>query len=133
MTAESLADCSVCDCCGLNHDSTQVVVSRGNPSARLMLIGEAPGAREDVLAEPFVGRSGKVLDQLLVDVGINPCNDVYICNAVKCRPPNNRRPLKAELFFSYTQKYYYQLSDQAQLYYQILLALQQHQFFYYLF
>ncbi len=97
MAAELPSDHLFCDCCGLSQPSNQVVVSRGNPSARLMLIGEAPGANEDALGEPFVGRSGKVLDQLLKDAGINPFDDIYICNAVKCRPPKNRRPSKHEL------------------------------------
>ena len=100
LVADSLSDHSICDCCGLNQPSSKVVVSRGNPSARLMLIGEAPGASEDALGEPFVGRSGKLLDQLCLDVGINPSEDLYICNAVKCRPPKNRRPSKDELFSS---------------------------------
>ena len=76
------------------------MVSRGNPSARFMLIGEAPGAMEDALGKPFVGRSGKLLDVLLNDVGINPDRDVFICNVVKCRPPKNRRPTKDELLLS---------------------------------
>ena len=101
MAEQPLFSNPLCGCCGLSHSSTQVVVSRGNPSARLMLIGEAPGATEDALAEPFVGRSGKLLDQLFEDVGINPLNDVFICNAVKCRPPKNRRPSKAELLSSF--------------------------------
>ena len=100
MSAKLLADSKSCECCGLNESSIQVVVSRGNPLARLMLIGEAPGAREDALGEPFVGRSGKVLDQLLKEAGINPLHEIYICNAVKCRPPKNRRPSKAELLAS---------------------------------
>ncbi|WP_320667895.1 uracil-DNA glycosylase [Prochlorococcus sp. MIT 1307] len=100
LEAESLVSQLLCDCCGCNQSSTQVVVSRGNPGARFMLIGEAPGAREDALGEPFVGRSGKVLDQMLINVGINPSKDVFICNAVKCRPPKNRRPSKAELLSS---------------------------------
>ena len=100
MAEQPLSGNLLCGCCGLSHLSTQVVVSRGNPSARLMMIGEAPGATEDALAEPFVGRSGKLLDQLFEDVGINPLNDVFICNAVKCRPPKNRRPSKAELLAS---------------------------------
>ena len=90
----------VCDCCGSNQSSTKVVVSRGNPSARFMVIGEAPGAKEDAIGQPFVGRSGKLLDLLLNDVGINPHRDVFICNAVKCRPPKNRRPSKQELLSS---------------------------------
>ena len=100
MAAESFSDQVACDCCGVNESSIQVVVSRGNPSARLMLIGEAPGAMENKLGQPFVGRSGKVLDQLLKEVGINPHHDVFICNAVKCRPPKNRRPSKSELLSS---------------------------------
>ncbi len=62
-----------------------------------MLIGEAPGSKEDELGIPFVGRSGKLLDQLLESVGFNTESDVYICNLIKCRPPNNRRPSKSEL------------------------------------
>ena len=62
-----------------------------------MVIGEAPGATEDLLGMPFVGRSGKVLDSLLEAAGFDLKNEVYICNAVKCRPPNNRRPNKFEI------------------------------------
>ena len=100
MAAESVAGNFICDCCGQNQPSSKVVVSRGNPSSRLMLIGEAPGASEDASGEPFVGRAGKLLDQLCTEVGINPSEDVYICNAVKCRPPKNRRPSKNELLSS---------------------------------
>ena len=75
----------------------RVVISRGAATAPLMLIGEAPGAREDTLGQPFVGRSGQLLDRLLLEVGLNPESDLYICNAVKCRPPQNRRPKRAEL------------------------------------
>jgi DNA polymerase len=63
-----------------------VVISRGNPKANLMLIGEAPGAQEDAQGAPFVGRSGRALDQLLRDVDLDPEHDLYICNAIKCRP-----------------------------------------------
>ena len=62
-----------------------------------MIIGEAPGAKEEELGEPFVGRSGKLLDQLLQDAGIDINQDVYFCNVVKCRPPKNRRPTKTEI------------------------------------
>ena len=62
-----------------------------------MLIGEAPGAREDALGQPFVGRSGQLLDRLLLEVGLNPEKDLYICNVVKCRPPQNRRPKRGDL------------------------------------
>ena len=83
--------------CGLSIARQQVVISRGHPKARLMLIGEAPGATEDALGEPFVGRSGQLLDQLLAEAGLDPTRDVYLCNAVKCRPPDNRKPSAREL------------------------------------
>ena len=76
---------------------SSVVVSRANPSASLMLIGEAPGATEEKLLKPFVGRSGKVLNTLLDTAGIDSEKDVYICNLIKSRPPNNRPPTKKEL------------------------------------
>ena len=82
---------------GCDNTLPQVVISRGNPCSRLMLIGEAPGAMEDTLGKPFVGRSGKLLDQLLEKVGIDYENDIYISNLVKCRPPKNRRPTKSEI------------------------------------
>ena len=75
----------------------KIVVSRGNPFAQLMIIGEAPGAKEEEIGEPFVGRSGKLLDQLLLNVGIDSSLDVYFCNVVKCRPPQNRRPTRTEI------------------------------------
>ena len=87
-----LRDCEHCTACDLALTRHRVVISRGAATAPLMLIGEAPGAREDALGQPFVGRSGQLLDRLLLDVGFDPENDLYICNAVKCRPPQNRRP-----------------------------------------
>lgn len=72
-------------------------MGRGNPRARLLLIGEAPGADEDSRGLPFVGRSGQLLDRLLLEAGLDPQLDLYICNAIKCRPPANRRPTPAEL------------------------------------
>ncbi len=86
-----------CELCQASADSPNVVVSRGNPFARFMIIGEAPGAKENLLALPFVGRSGQLLDKLISSVGFDCDNDVYITNAVKCRPPKNRRPTKKEL------------------------------------
>ena len=86
-----------CISCNSQEEFTSVVVSRGNPLSKLMIVGEAPGAMEDKLGKPFVGRSGKLLDKLLDNVGINSQNEAYICNVVKCRPPNNRRPTKAEI------------------------------------
>ena len=74
-----------------------IVVSRGNLQARLMVVGEAPGAKEEEVGKPFVGRSGKLLDNLLDNAGIDSNQDVYFCNVIKCRPPNNRRPTSAEI------------------------------------
>ena len=74
-----------------------MVVSRGNPAARLMLIGEGPGAQEDSTGLPFVGRSGQLLDQLLAAAGIDSNRDAYVANVVKCRPPGNRKPTAAEM------------------------------------
>ena len=93
----NLNDCHNCTACDLASTRQRVVISRGSPTARLMLIGEAPGAREDALGEPFVGRSGQLLDRLLEDTGFDLQHDLYICNAVKCRPPQNRRPKRSEL------------------------------------
>tara|TARA_Y100001968_G_C18973644_1_gene533462 strand:- start:31 stop:630 length:600 start_codon:yes stop_codon:yes gene_type:complete len=92
-----MAEKIICSSCSLEEWQPQVVVSRGNFRARLMIIGEAPGANEDKLGEPFVGRSGKLLNKLLESAGIDFQEDVYICNVVKCRPPKNRRPTKAEI------------------------------------
>ena len=76
-----------------------MVIYRGNPAAKLMIIGEGPGANEDRLRKPFVGRSGKLLDQILSAVNFNPQKDVYISNVVRRRPPQNRDPLPAEIAF----------------------------------
>lgn len=83
--------------------ATQVVPGEGNPKARLVIVGEAPGEQEDRQGRPFVGRAGKLLDRLLVDAGISR-EDVYITNAVKCRPTlesngklKNRPPRVGEL------------------------------------
>ena len=92
-----LLDCAACRRCDLAAERQQVVVSRGNPAARLMLIGEGPGAQEDSAGLPFVGRSGQLLDQLLAAAGIDSNRDAYVCNVVKCRPPQNRRPTAAEM------------------------------------
>ena len=93
----NLDACRNCTACELASTRQSVVISRGNPSAPLMLIGEAPGAQEDTEGRPFVGRSGRALDALLHEVGLDPDRDLYICNAIKCRPPKNRRPKKGEL------------------------------------
>ncbi len=90
-------DCAACRACGLAEGRQQVVVSRGNPRSPLLLIGEAPGAQEDALGRPFVGRAGQLLDRMLESVGLDSERDAYICNVIKCRPPDNRRPTPAEI------------------------------------
>ncbi|MEB3352121.1 MAG: uracil-DNA glycosylase [Cyanobacteriota bacterium] len=90
-------DCAACRRCGLAAARQQVVVSRGNPAARLMVIGEGPGAQEDASGRPFVGRAGQLLDQMLASVGIDSDRDAYIANVVKCRPPENRKPTPLEM------------------------------------
>lgn len=87
---------SGCTRCGLAASRTQVVVDRGSPDAQILLVGEAPGASEDLEGRAFVGRSGRLLDSLLVEAGIDPERDVLIANVVKCRPPENRRPARDE-------------------------------------
>jgi DNA polymerase len=89
--------CDGCRRCGLAASRTHVVVSRGNPRARLMVIGEGPGAQEDEQGQPFVGRSGQLLDRMLESVGIDSNRDAYVCNIVKCRPPENRKPTALEM------------------------------------
>ena len=83
--------------CGCGSHNSKVVIGRGNSLARLMLIGEAPGETEELVGKPFVGRSGLLLDQLLEAVGIDCQNGIYICNVIKTRPPNNRKPTKKEI------------------------------------
>lgn len=90
-------ECGACQACGLAQGRQHVVVSRGNPRAPLLLIGEAPGAQEDAQGLPFVGRAGQLLDRMLESVGIDSERDAYICNVIKCRPPDNRRPTPAEI------------------------------------
>jgi uracil-DNA glycosylase len=86
-----------CTKCPLASGRTQVVFGVGNPEADLMFVGEGPGRDEDLAGEPFVGRSGKLLDKLMVqEIGIDR-SSCYIANVVKCRPPNNRDPLPDEI------------------------------------
>ncbi len=86
-----------CTKCGLAETRTNVVFSDGNPSGRLVVVGEAPGANEDRTGLPFVGQAGKLLDLLLASVGLSRAESVYICNVLKCRPPGNRNPLPEEI------------------------------------
>lgn len=85
-----------CQRCSLAATRTCIVMGVGNPKARAMLIGEAPGRNEDLKGEPFVGAAGKFLDELLDHAGLRR-EDVYIANVLKCRPPNNRDPEPLEI------------------------------------
>jgi uracil-DNA glycosylase len=86
-----------CQRCALGASRTHVVFADGQPTAPLMIIGEAPGQQEDEQGLPFVGRSGQLLTQLLQTAHISRQTDTYICNMVKCRPPDNRVPTAQEL------------------------------------
>ncbi len=86
-----------CTRCGLATTRTNTVFSRGNPDASLCFIGEAPGADEDAQGIPFVGRAGQLLDKMIAAMGLSPERDAYVCNILKCRPPENRRPTPDEM------------------------------------
>ena len=86
---------SLCTRCPLHESRTQTVFGVGNTDADWLIIGEAPGAEEDRRGEPFVGRAGKLLDEMLLAVG-QAREDVFIANILKCRPPNNRDPKQDE-------------------------------------
>jgi uracil-DNA glycosylase len=95
--AELRTQALACTRCPLASTRTQVVFGVGDPSAELMFVGEGPGRDEDLAGEPFVGRSGKLLDKLMrQEVGLDR-SSCYIANVVKCRPPGNRDPLPAEI------------------------------------
>ena len=85
-----------CTACSLSEQRTQVVVGTGDENARLLIIGEAPGRTEDEGGEPFRGRSGRLLVELLAEIGVTR-EECFITNVVKCRPPNNRTPTRAEI------------------------------------
>lgn len=88
--------CLSCNKCSLCKTRTNTVFSAGIPNHKLMLIGEAPGYYEDKQGEPFVGKAGQLLDKIFASVGLSRQKDVYICNTIKCRPPENRDPLPEE-------------------------------------
>ena len=90
-------NCLSCVRCSLSTTRTNVVFGRGNPKAKLFIIGEGPGQQEDEQGVAFVGRAGKMLDSVFSSVGIDTNKDCYISNIVKCRPPNNRKPLANEV------------------------------------
>lgn len=84
-----------CKRCGLHANRTNIVFGEHNAEARIVFVGEGPGADEDRTGRPFVGRAGKLLDQMIEAMGLKR-EDVYICNVVKCRPPGNRTPTADE-------------------------------------
>ena len=86
-----------CTACGLHKSRTQTVFGVGDENADWMLIGEAPGAEEDRLGEPFVGQAGRLLDNMLAAIGLSRGKNVYIANLLKCRPPGNRNPEPEEV------------------------------------
>ena len=88
-------ECAQCRRCGLGETRHHLVFGDGAEDARIMLIGEGPGANEDAQGVPFVGRAGHLLDDMLEIIGLKR-DDVYIANIVKCRPPENRDPLGVE-------------------------------------
>ncbi len=85
-----------CKKCSLWKMRNKPVVGTGSSDAELLFIGEAPGSNEDLQGKPFVGRAGKILDELIESIGLKR-EDVFIANILKCRPPDNRNPLKAEI------------------------------------
>jgi len=91
-----LSDIGDCTRCKLHHGRTKLVFGDGNPEAELVFVGEGPGRDEDAQGLPFVGRAGKLLTQMIEAMGLQR-KDVYICNVVKCRPPENRTPEKDEV------------------------------------
>ena len=89
-------NCLSCDKCNLCKTRHNIVFSDGIPNPKLMLIGEAPGYYEDMQGKPFVGKAGQLLDKIFESVGLIREKHVYICNTIKCRPPENRNPLPEE-------------------------------------
>ena len=86
-----------CKKCSLSDTRTNTVFGVGDIRASLMLVGEAPGEQEDLSGEPFVGRAGQILDKMLAAIHRSRENDVFICNVLKCRPPENRDPKSDEI------------------------------------
>ncbi len=94
--AELTATVSACEACKLHETRTRTVFGVGNPDAEVVFVGEAPGRHEDEQGEPFVGRAGKLLNDILKAIGFAR-EDIYICNILKCRPPQNRDPERDEV------------------------------------
>ena len=99
------AQIRTCTRCGLHATRTQAVPGTGPADAAIMIVGEAPGANEDLQGQPFVGAAGKLLDTLLAQIGLSR-QDVFITNVLKCRPPMNRDPMpnEAEACLPYLRK-----------------------------
>lgn len=96
MLNELKSECIKCTKCPLCEGRTNVVFGDGNENADILLIGEAPGANEDLQGLPFIGRSGKLLDDMMNEAGLSREKNIFITNTVKCRPPENRDPKPAE-------------------------------------
>ncbi|MBI4740299.1 MAG: uracil-DNA glycosylase [Betaproteobacteria bacterium] len=94
---ELAATVAACRACGLCEQRKQAVLGVGDKSAGWLFVGEGPGAEEDARGEPFVGPAGQLLDAMLAAIGLARGQDVYIANAVKCRPPSNRAPEAGEM------------------------------------
>ncbi len=106
MTLNELQnECLTCTKCELSSTRNNVVFGTGNANADVMFIGEAPGMNEDLEGKPFVGRSGKLLDEFLETIGLSRA-DIYISNIIKCRPPENRdpKPNEQQLCIDYLRK-----------------------------
>jgi uracil-DNA glycosylase family 4 len=93
---EIRAELGECNRCQLGRTRTNLVFGIGNPHARLVFVGEAPGRDEDLQGEPFVGEAGQLLTKIINAMGFQR-SEIYICNVLKCRPPNNRNPLPSEI------------------------------------
>jgi DNA polymerase len=91
--AVSVKNCKKCD---LSRTRNNPVIGDGSTNTKILFIGEAPGYNEDIQGKPFVGKAGKILDELLESIGLSR-DEIYIANILKCRPPNNRNPLKSEM------------------------------------
>jgi DNA polymerase len=88
--------CQGCTKCALYETRTNAVFGVGNRGAEVLFVGEGPGEQEDLRGEPFVGRAGQLLDDMLKIIGLDRTKNIYIANIVKCRPPKNRDPLNTE-------------------------------------
>ena len=94
--SEAKSEAMKCTNCVLCKGRTNVVFSDGPENSKIMIIGEGPGENEDLQGLPFVGRAGQLLDKIFLSVNLNRREHLYICNIVKCRPPNNRAPQEDE-------------------------------------